>query len=129
VVILATRCSCDGWRWWDPSFLSAKIKEAEEDIWSRWTRIVRWRGTTTPNTRRESTRSAPGINGWGRGYHNLSAGDKLSSLLFVLMNSEVVSRSTGLDVTKFVDDHTNVPGSYHQIGVVGVFRHYLGSIH
>src|SRR6218665_2714849 len=86
-------------------------------------------GHNHPNTRRESTRSAPGINGWGRGYHNLSAGDKLSSLLFVLMNSEVVSRSTGLDVTKFVDDHTNVPGSYHQIGVVGIFRHYLGSIH
>jgi len=28
------------------------------------------------------------------------------------MNSEVVSRSLGLDVSKFVDDRTNVPGSY-----------------
>src|SRR6218665_2424977 len=59
VVVLATRCSCDGWRPWDLSFLSAKIEEAEEDIiWSRGTRIMRCEVTNTP---RDSTRSAPGM--------------------------------------------------------------------
>ena len=32
VVVLATVSSCDGWRPWDLSFLSAKIEEAAEDI-------------------------------------------------------------------------------------------------
>src|SRR6218665_1046448 len=68
VVMRATPCNWGGWRPWVLSMRRACMEEAQlERSSSKWLPMVRLELTTTPRTRREPTRVAPGRIGSPKG--------------------------------------------------------------